>query len=192
VSPPDSSEHDFADAMLASGRRDPSDGPLRDALRLRTTGMIRRRRRVKRAAWAAALLACYLAGVASTRAWLSDEPLARLDQIAQDEPQPAPSASASPNDEVRPVPKKPPIAASKKSRFEVLKRSGDEFLREPEDLALAVRGYVRALDAASSDERSLSPGDSWLLMALKEARSKEIRDQETQDRETQDKEPLRE
>lgn len=175
---PGSPERDFVDAALSPSPTRASPGLLRERLRLQTTGVIRQRRRVKRIAWAAALLVCYLAGVASSRAWLSGETPARVDQIAQDEPQPAPPAPAPPGDQVRPVREKPGIAATKKNRFEVLKRSGDEFLREPEDLALAVRGYMRALDAASPEERSLSPNDSWLLMALKQARSKEIQDKE--------------
>jgi hypothetical protein len=71
-------------------------------------------------------------------------------------------------------PEKQQVAAKKPSGFESWRRIGDHYLRESGDISLAVAGYSEAINLASAEERRISPGqDNWLMMALKEARSKE-------------------
>ena len=49
-----------------------------------------------------------------------------------------------------------------------------EFELERGDVKEAVRQYTRYLKLAPADQLAISPGrDSWLLMALKDARAKE-------------------
>jgi hypothetical protein len=46
---------------------------------------------------------------------------------------------------------------------------------------LAIRTYARALKYASAEERAISPEhDTWLLMALKDAKSKETKHENSQ------------
>ena len=65
--------------------------------------------------------------------------------------------------------------------YQRLRRAGDQWLRESGDISRAVRDYARALDQASEQERAIAPGqDNWLLMALKDARTKERKDAQPQ------------
>ena len=88
------------------------------------------------------------------------------------EPQPAtprlPHTSANPD--------RRHVAAKKPSGFESWRRIGDHYLRESGDVSLALASYSEAINLASDQERRISPGqDNWLVMALKDARSKEKR-----------------
>jgi hypothetical protein len=51
--------------------------------------------------------------------------------------------------------------------------AGDRYLAEEGDLAGAVRCYGNGLSAGAANDLTIDPGDSWLLMAIKDARQRE-------------------
>ena len=140
-----------------------------------TLGVIRRRRRSKRCALAVSLVGCYLAGIGTMAAWRPGgsgaSPIAAEQAMTAEQPLPhvPPPVRPRPTDsDMRQV------AAAEPNSFESWRRIGDHYLRDSGDILLAVRGYTRALDLATDEERTISPGqDNWLLMALKDARAKE-------------------
>jgi len=171
----DSFDDPLAAALDASDQQHAADDQLRAAVFARTVGVLRGRRRLKRCALVAGLLGCYLAGITTTgilRGGQGQEPPAAPGPTMAAEPQrPAPrSRRASAN------PEEHQVAAKKPSGFESWRRIGDHYLRESGDISLAVAGYSEAINLASDQERRISPGqDNWLMMALKDARSKEKR-----------------
>jgi hypothetical protein len=159
----------FADpvgAMLsANGQERVDNDPLRESVLARTVGVIRFRRRLKRCTLAAALAGCYLAGAVTMGIWgpARDNPSQlSTEHVAKDEgPQPAGNTERQ-------------VAAVKMSRFEMLRRAADRSLLEQGDLPAAIRDYRRAINLASAEQRAIAPGqDTWLFMALKDARIKE-------------------
>jgi cytochrome c-type biogenesis protein CcmH/NrfG len=168
-------EHDdslvdpLAAAFACSRDQLAADDPLRAAVFAQTVGVIRGRRRLKRCALAAALLGCYLAGVTTMgirRTGHAEEQPPSGPTMAAKSQQPAPPAVAAA--------KQQQVAANKPSGFESWRRIGDHYLRQSGDISLAVAGYREAIDLASDEERRISPQrDNWLMMALKDARSKE-------------------
>jgi hypothetical protein len=173
MSAPDTPRDDAIDVMLGADRRPCGDDRLRAAVLARTISTIRFHRRLKRCALAAALVGCYLAGAVTMRIWNpigGNLPQPAVVQVAQDQqPQPVVSPSRGP---VRSADHQ--FASVKISRYEAVRRAADRNLLERDDLPSAIRGYKRALDLASAEERAISPvQDSWLLMALKDAREKE-------------------
>ncbi len=155
---------------------------LRQAVLQRTLGVIRHRRRLKRLGVAAALVGCYLAGIATIAVYRSageHGSKSPSEEIAVNSTATSDAASlliadlGGPPDQ---KPKSPPL-----SQFEVLRRAGDRYLKDPEKLQLAVRTYSRTLKHASADQRAISSEhDSWLFMALKDAYSKEIKNDNSQ------------
>jgi hypothetical protein len=66
------------------------------------------------------------------------------------------------------------VAVANPSAYQSWRHIGDHYLGDTGDISLAVAGYSQALDLATEEERTISPGqDNWLLMALKDARTKE-------------------
>lgn len=180
---PDEPGRDLVETVLGPHGGGPENAGLRAALLQRTTGILRRRRRMRRLGAVAALLACYLAGAATAETWWPWRPLAPAAAHKEGATVGEPTSVAGTQDSTEPKPGReaplpegagPPPATAKVSPFEVRRRAGDRFLREPAQLALAVRSYTNALRVASVEERAISPErDSWLLMALKESRLKE-------------------
>ena len=168
--------HDPLEAALGGAvERPAADDNLRRAVLAQTTAVIRRRRRLKRCVLAAGLLGCYLAGMGTMDLW-----------------RPAASATGQANGQhatgVKPIPHKTPsplrakpgapettqVAMASISGYESWRHIGDHYLRDNGDISLAVAGYSQALDLATEEERAIAPGqDNWLLMALKDARTKE-------------------
>jgi hypothetical protein len=150
---------------------------LRQSLLRRTRRVVRRRRRVRQAALVAAFIACYAGGLASAR-WISSRAPEPAQVIALPPPSPTPPAPK----EVEPV--AVARAASPvelewqaldhpEKRWELYRRAGDLYLNESGDLQAALRCYRGALEAAPAEGLRVSAQDSWLLMALKEAKQKE-------------------
>jgi hypothetical protein len=158
--------------------------PLRLALLRRTTALLRRRRRLKRLALAAAMAACYLAGVLS-RGLLTPPRTENRQVVRRQSPPPSakqgpPRPSQVPTQQ-RAAPKEDEDSAlalewraleGKDRRFELYRRAGDLYLKE-NDVESALRCYRGALAAASARQRALSAKDSWLLMAVKQERPME-------------------
>jgi hypothetical protein len=185
MSSPNEFQNDSLDAVLGGKGKISGDDRLRHSVLAGTLGVIRRRRRLKRCAVAATLLGCYLAGMVTVVFWRyggEDLPRTSTRQIAKDN-------TTHQSTKVAPAPLLPDLAGppdqkavyAPQSQFEVLRRAGDRYLQDPEKMQLAIRTYARALKYASADERVMSPEhDTWLLMALKDAKSKEKKHENSQ------------
>jgi hypothetical protein len=165
--------HDDPLEVIFDGVGEPpaADDGLRGTVLAQTIGVLRFRRRLKRCALAASLLGCYLAGVTTMGLLRTDSPQlpgAEPPTIVKSEPTaPRPSQRAS-------HAAKNQLAAKKPTAFESWRRVGDHYLNQSGDVSLAVAGYSEAIKLASVEERRISPErDNWLMMALKEARTKE-------------------
>ena len=147
---------------------------LRQTLRARTARVLRRRQRWKKLALAGALAASFLGGMATTYALL---PLF----AAGKEPEPpgviVAVKSSEPTVPETPLPRAQMVElqarAQASERVARLRRAGDLYLQEEQDYASALRCYAQALDGADAQTLEISPDDTWLEMALKDARRKE-------------------
>ena len=134
------------------------DPELRRRTLNRTLGVLRRRRWLRRVAWAAVLAACYAAGVLTTH-WLRPAPSAPP-EVVRVEPTPT-----SKVDEPRPEPVQPDLVGA-----------ADHLLAERSDPLGALHGYAKALDEGGDAALTISTDDSYLMLAIKDARQKEKRD----------------
>jgi hypothetical protein len=149
---------------------------LRDWLRERTTRLLRRRRRLRLLARAAALAACFAAGLVAMYALVPRPPA-----LPRQEDTPRAEAPAPPPPE--PAPAAAPALALEWRAFdtpdrgaELYRQAGDRYLRDEADPAAALRCYGNALGAAPAAGLTISDQDSWLLMAIKDARQRERHD----------------
>ncbi len=159
-------EPDSVDGLLNARRPAPDDDFRRNLLG-QTSGVVRRRRAVRRAVFSVALAGCYLAGIATTQFWRlpagpggGEVAVDGVDRRAD---------SAAERNIVKDYPLVP-------ANFENIRRVSDRYLNEDGDLTRAVRCYGQALDRATPDELTvLSDEDSWLLKAIKLARIEEAK-----------------
>ena len=155
--------------LLRPAAPSPEGAALRDDLREQTTRLLRRRRRLRRLARAAALAACYLVGLLAMH-W-ARPPAAPPRPVAEGPKVPRPTKK----------PAEPPTALALEWQAldsggtgrELFKQAGDLYLHEDHDMASAVRCYGNALDAGTDANLTVAAEDSWLLMAIKDARQKE-------------------
>jgi hypothetical protein len=170
---PDDSQNDPLDAAFGFLDIKSTDNNLRGAVLAQTLGVVRRRRRMKRCAFAAGLLGCYLAGITTmgllwSNANASNSSQADQSMTAEQSPQNVIPSSSAPA-----IPEKSQSSA-KLSGFESWRRFGDNYLRETGDISLAVAGYSNAINRATDEELTSSSGqDNWILKALKNERIKE-------------------
>ncbi|HUY93050.1 MAG TPA: hypothetical protein VMV10_30250 [Pirellulales bacterium] len=170
--------------MLLHGLKTASDGPsaeppdaLRDALLLRTSGIVRRRSRARRLRQIAIVAAAYAAGLATTRAvWRDAQPaqnpppsLAAAPRVkkaapAVETPEPrADLASLSPAELRRMVP-----GAPRAKQIRLLQLAGDGYLYGAADVDAALDCYRQVLELTPPEELGPpDPHDSWLLAELK-------------------------
>lgn len=163
--------------LLNAGSSAATGEELRQRLLTETTRVVRRRRRVRQAALIAAFIACYGGGLASSR-WISSRAPEQGQVIIVPPPSPAPPApkKVEPLEAARagsPVELEWQALDHPDRRWELYRRAGDLYLNESGDLQAALRCYRGALDVASAKDLHVSVEDSWLLMALKEAKQKE-------------------
>ena len=176
MSTPDNPESDPLDALAGAGASLPEDDQLRRSVLARTTGVIRRRRRIRRISITVALVGCYLAGAATVQLWRAGAPtpdrsVARDEKLPRDGVLPAPPIDRTEQPGGQTV-------ASDASLYEVYRRVSDRCLTQQGDLSLALRYCCRGLETASPEERAISVEDSWLLMALKDLDTKEDRNED--------------
>jgi len=161
MSPGDFLDEPFQ-SMTSAAERIPASPQLRDAVLSRTTRTIRNRRRLRRAGIAAALIGCYLGGIAT----MSLRPSAASHAV---------DAGAVARKVVRPeddqVAESSVRSATKRiTQYERLRRIGDQQLEKYANIPAATRSYQKALQLASSEQRAVAPDhDTWLLMALKQS-----------------------
>jgi hypothetical protein len=155
---------DSIDAVLCRGAGPPGSAAIREAVLSQTIGVIRFRRRLRKCILAMSLAGCYVAGLATA---------GLLTPIAGGAS--SPPAIASPLRRPNVAPNRG-AGSVKLARDEIIRREADRCLFEHGDVKEAVRQYDRFLKIASAEQRAIAPQqDSWLLMALKDARSKELR-----------------
>ncbi len=146
-----------------------SDDSFRRNVLAQTVRVLRRRRIWRGLLRAAGLVFCYGAGLLTM-------------YVLRPAPQPAPQPAV-----VAPAPTAPAAAPSalaqewdavdNPDRADKLYRAaGDRYLAQESDPRAAVRCYGNALSARPAADLTIEPGDSWLLMAIKDARQRERRD----------------
>jgi hypothetical protein len=140
----------------------PVDNPdLRRRLLARTLTVLRRRRWLRRARLAAVLAGCFAAGV-WTMSWLRPTPGPvpnRGDAADRNRPVPAE------RDDDHSTPKAPAVVELVKAADHILIAEGDPLT--------ALHGYSKALDEGGDDALRISTDDSFLMIALKDARKRE-------------------
>ena len=171
------SSDELLESMTSAGARMSASQELRDAVLSRTTRTIRNRRRMRRASLAATLVACYLGGIATVSLWPAANAVERLNPSAavglvqKGEPDSGVNGQklVRPEDDQIADGSLPP-AAARLTPYERMCRTGDQQLKTHDDILGATRSYKKALQLASSDQRSIAPDhDTWLLMALKQS-----------------------
>ena len=161
-------------------------GPLREQLLKRTTGLLRRRRWLRRLAVVAALAACYAAGILTMQMLAPPSQAVEQPQIVKHVPEPV--------DEPRLKSEPPAVAVrepaddadasaltlewkaldSPERRPDLFRKAGDRYVEES-DIPSALRCYRNALDLGTEKDWKITADDNWLFMALKEAKLKEKR-----------------
>ena len=180
---PDAYRPDEIETLLEGSASPAAAGePLRRELLARTTGVIRRRRHMRRFGIFGAVACAYLAGVmtVSLRTSRTETVIADLSvhqsstarRDAGEDANPAGSEVAASTLEV------PLGALSESGRYELFCRAADRHLTETGDFTAALNLYRQALNTANEDELAIAAGrDTWLLMALKNARQQERTDE---------------
>ncbi len=165
-------ERDICDDVLTPPSRPADADRLRRTVLDRTSRLVRRRLWMRRAGLGAALAACYVAGVLTTR-FLAPAPreVVTIPPPAEAVPLPEPSPRTLP----APAVEDWAARADDGERAALYRRAGDRYLDEESDPLAALRCYTKALSSGAG-ESSFSPEDNWLLMAIKNAREKEKRD----------------
>jgi hypothetical protein len=141
-----------------------ADPTFRAALLRRTRSAVRRRVWARRLALAAALAACFAAGLVTMAVLTPPRP----------EPAPLPLTGQQPT-----PPGPPPVALEDQAaqkpdeRAALFREAGQRYLQDQGDVESALRCYRQSLD--SNAELAVAPEDDWLLIALKHARQEERR-----------------
>jgi hypothetical protein len=162
---------DFLDRDFSCDPRE----ALKNALLHKTTLIIRRRRRLHRAGTAALAAACYLLGAvtmwyAIPRAPANNDTPSTAVVIA-DNSKPAPPVEAPPE---RPeLVELRALTAAPAERALQLRKAGDLYLSQANDYASALRCYTAFFNAAGDDALEFSPDDNWLVIAIKNTRSRD-------------------
>ena len=173
----------FQDGLnLLDGRRVTGNEALRAAVLAQTIRVVRRRRILRRVAFMGGLAACYLAGLVTTWVALSGSGSARdTVQAAKAETSRialptglSPSGQGAASNAGRSATALEWRAFdSHERRAELFRQAGDRYLQQAGDLKSAVRCYRQSLQGALASDLTIKPDDSWLLMALKQAKQKE-------------------
>ena len=150
-----------------------TDDRLREAVFAQTARILRRRRLVRRFAHAAALAACFVAGLL-TAEWRRPIAPPRERVIVTIAPSPISTPPAAEPAELERLAKRSP-----ERRGDLFRRAGDLYATEQGDLSSALRCYSESLDASDEKALTISTNDHWLLMAIKDARQKEKKDART-------------
>jgi hypothetical protein len=178
---PDPHVPDLVDQYLAAVPVAPSTAELKERILDKTTRVIRHRRWLRRLVVAAAMAACYAAGVLTV--W----PAARHADV----PTPSPIVAAP-----RPLPQPSPSRSTptlspaqlewqaidqRHGGADLYRQAGDRYLNEAQDVESALRCYRNALARGGDKALAISADDSWLLVALKSSHSKEENNVKTPD-----------
>lgn len=175
---------DPIDAFLSLNVSAADAANLKQDLLLKTTKALRRRRHWQQLGLAAALAACFSAGILSGNWDRMFKALPDNQPIAQPVPPPEqgiprsipalpPAAKVVPRAEVPALVMEWQALDSGGQRTELFRQAGDRYLENDGDVESALRCYRSTMETATEEDLTISPDDNWLLMALKEARQKE-------------------
>jgi hypothetical protein len=166
----------FLDAPLSGG----PDMEFRARLLKESSRLLHRRLRLRQAAYGAALVICYLAGLGTMRLGGIPEAAAPVPQLAWETPQPQTAPAQA---EALPLERDPDAPAfvferianlaDPEKRPLLFRLAGDRYLEQDHDEIAALRCYRRALDLCPDGDLAISANDNWLLIALKKARQEE-------------------
>jgi hypothetical protein len=154
---------------------------LRQSLLFETKRVLRRRKRLKQVGYAAALAACYLAGLATMQFRTSVAVPRATEEIVRNVPdamQQAAQRTSPPETTTLPIESDPDVPAVVIERMAadehpgLYRCAGDRYARAG-DYSSALRCYTRFLETSSERERAISSDDNWLLMSLKKDLQKE-------------------
>jgi hypothetical protein len=164
---------DPLDGLLAPQPLPPETDALRQTIYSQTERALRRRRGVRRFAYAAALLISFAAGLLAMRAAMRDVPAPIPEERVRRQQESSPTIQPQ-------VPADEPALArewrafdSVEHRGELYQQAGDSYMTEEIDPQSALRCYTNALDSGTEKDLTISADDNWLLMAIKNARQKE-------------------
>lgn len=166
-----SREPDPLDSMLAPPPLPPESDALRQAVYSQTRRVLRRRRRVRQFAYAAALLVSFAAGVLAMRAVLRPAPDLPARNASKAAPRDNPPDNLPPDESA--LAREWEAFDSAEHRGERYRQAGDRYLKDENDLQSALRCYSNTLDSGTEKDLAISTDDTWLLMAIKGARQKE-------------------
>jgi hypothetical protein len=177
---PQAFDNDPVGRFLDFGSPAAMPAELRQMLLSRTTRVLRRRRRLRRAAYVLALIGCYLLGLGTRHLGTPPAPthsvlLSSGSHTAARTPASGSLQAALPLDGQPEVPAfvlERMAQSCPENRSELYRRAGDGYLAQG-DFASAVHCYGRSLDAGSETDWIVTKDDNWLLMQLKTARREE-------------------
>jgi hypothetical protein len=167
-----SREPDPLDAMLAPPQIPADAETRRQELFAQTNRLLRRRRHLRRFAHAAALAGSFAAGMLvmwATAARLTPE--TPIPHANKGEPQPP--------DNPQPPTQEPALVQEWRAfdrddhRSEPYRQAGDRYLEDENDVLSALRCYTNSLNNGTEKDLVVSTEDTFLLMAIKNARKKE-------------------
>jgi hypothetical protein len=151
----------------------------KETLLVRTRRTLRWRRRARWLGFAAALAACYVAGVLTLRLFRA-APVVEVETVYVDsEPglqlPPVPETLRMPERAVTALALEWQAVEDPERSVELYRRAGDRYIDEDNDLESALRCYKRFLTECSEKELEITTQDNWLLVTLKNARLEEKR-----------------
>jgi hypothetical protein len=158
---------------------------VRDALFAQTTRVLRARRWARRGAYAATLVVCYAAGLATMLVVHRNTPHSVEVETAVDHgaghATPDAIIPAEPDEQGSPSAEEPTetlasLTVPTRASFTFYRTAGDYQLLQQGNLQAAAWLYARALEMATPEELAISPdSDNWLLMSLKQSQLQDSR-----------------
>lgn len=150
---------------------------LRQAVYSQTRRLLRRRRWIRRFAYAASLLVSFAVGAGTMRMM----PQPARTELGERESVSHPLAQKNPGTDAprSPSPDDSALAQewiafdSEEQRSESYRQAGDRYMKDESDPQSALRCYSNALDNGTEQDLAISTEDNWLLMVIKDARQKE-------------------
>jgi hypothetical protein len=169
-----SKEPDPLEGMLSPSSQPSENEALRRKVYTQTQRVLRRRRHLRKFAYALSLLAAFTVGAGVMRITAhtdSGEQKNEGPPMAQKNPEADAPRSPDSNDSALDV--EWTAFESTDHRAELYRRAGDRYMEEQSDPLSALRSYGNALDNGTEKDLAISTDDNWLFMAIKDARLKE-------------------
>lgn len=151
------------------GAKEPGELASRAELLASTTGVVRRKAYVRRAAKALSVLAIFALG--SVAGWALKPTEVRTVFVEVEAPpkvvEPPPVVSEQAVVSLDDLEQQAELTNDKAMVAKLYRQAGDRYLSEVRDYRHAARCYRLYLNAAAADERRVAASDSWLLISMK-------------------------